>query len=97
MGDKSISAKVHRGRQSIIEKVIVVQRGEEDEGHIKFVITKCNALRLWLQPTGIKSHYCGRSPKFRHHDCGGTARASSLPGRNEAALLLIFRRLRAQA
>jgi hypothetical protein len=52
MGDKSISAKVNWGRQSVIGKIIVVQRGDEDEGRIKFVITQCGAVRLWLQPTG---------------------------------------------
>jgi hypothetical protein len=100
MGDKSISAKVNWGGQLIIGKPIVVQRGDEDEGRIKFVISKCNALRLWLQPTGNKNHYGGCSPKFRHDDCSCTARASSLPGRNEAALLMtgsrIFRSLRAE-
>jgi hypothetical protein len=68
--------------------VIVVQRGDEDEGRIKFVSLKCNSLRLRLQPAGGKNHYCGRTPKLRHDDCSCTARAGGLPGRNEAAVLL---------
>jgi hypothetical protein len=36
MGDKSISGKINWGRQSAIGKVIGVERGDEDEVHIKF-------------------------------------------------------------
>jgi hypothetical protein len=61
------------GDNRLLKKAIGVQLGEEDEGHIKFVNTRCNTLRLCFQPAPIKSHHRNRSPELGHDDCGGTA------------------------
>jgi hypothetical protein len=61
MGDKSRSGKINWGRQSAIGNVIAVQRGDEDEGRIKFVDFGRSARWMCQQlSTTRKGHHGGR-------------------------------------
>ena len=69
-----------------------LERGDEDEGCIKFVDSRRNTRGLCDQRAAAhKGHNRGRAAELGNYDCrrtGDLGNHSALPGRDETALLL---------
>jgi hypothetical protein len=91
--DGPISHRTGLGRESFLLKTNVNERGDADEGCIKFVDFKRYVFRLCQQfPAAAEGHHSGRSAKFGNHDGSGTAGVgTAVPRRDQAALLLRYR------